>query len=71
MEAGIVIVKIYDSRNEKIGDFSLKIGGNEKASITHKWLIVTKGQEWETVDTVMFWFRQHGEKSLRLDVQKI
>ena len=64
-------MEIYDNTNEKIGDFSLIVGRNEKASITHKWLIVTKGQEWETGDTVMFWFRQYSEKSLRLDVEKI
>ena len=35
MEARIVIVKIYDSMNEKIGDFSLKVGEKDTSNITH------------------------------------
>ena len=69
--AGIIDVKIYDNSNEDIGDFTIKIGENMKASITHKWQTVTKGQNWEIDDMVLFWFRRHGDNSLRLDVTKI
>lgn len=70
-KAGDIDLEIYGSSSEKIGDFSMKVGESKKASITHKWLSVPKGQEWEVGDIVMFKFRRHSKNSLRLDVQKI
>lgn len=70
-EAGTIEVKMYDNTNEKMGDVTMQVGVDNRATITREWLCVIKDQKWKVGHIVMFWFQPLGAVSLKLNVQKI